>query len=98
QVAALWLAGKLGHADFADVRLLDLVPKTRAPVLAILPDKDPLTAGDVRQQIDNAIRERASHGSADQIWVVPDCDHLLGLACKPVEYREQLGRFVLRTL
>lgn len=98
QIAALWLAGKLGHADFAEVRLLDLLPKAGVPVLAILPEKDPLTVGEVRQRIENAVGERAFHGSADQTWVVPDCDHLLALACKPGEYRERLGRFVLRTL
>lgn len=98
QVAALWLAGKLGHANFADVRLLDLLPKTPVPVLAILPEKDQLTAGDVRQRIENAIAERASRGSADQTWVVPDCDHLLALACKPDEYREHLERFVLQAV
>lgn len=98
QIAALWLAGKLGHADFADVRLLDLLLKTRASVLAILPERDPLTAGDIRQQIENAISERAYHGSVDQTWVVPDCDHLLALACKPAEYREHLERFLLQTL
>jgi pimeloyl-ACP methyl ester carboxylesterase len=98
QVAALWLAGKLGHADFANIRLLDLLPKTLAPVLAILPERDPLTAGDLRQQIENAISERASQGSADQTWVVPDCDHLLALACKAGEYREHLERFVHQTL
>lgn len=94
QVAALWLAAKLGHADFADVRLLDLLTKTRAPLLAILPVKDPLTVGDIRQQIENAITERASHGSADQTWVVADCDHLLALACKPAEYRQKLAHFL----
>jgi len=98
QIAALWLAGKLGHADFAQVRLLDLLSNARAPVLAILPEKDPLTVGEVRQRIENAVGERASHGSADQTWVVPDCDHLLALACKPDEYREQLGRFLLQTV
>lgn len=96
QVAALRLAEKLSHADFAEVRLLDLLAKTRAPVLAILPEKDPLTAGEIRQQIESAIGERASRGSADQTWVVPDCDHLLALACKPGEYKEHLERFVLQ--
>ncbi len=94
QIAALWLAGKLGHANFAEVRLLDLLPKTRVPVLAILPEKDPLTAGNIRQPIENAIGERASRGSADQVWVVPDCDHLLALACKPTEYRQKLAHFI----
>ena len=88
---AIALAEKMAHADFAALRPLDLIPKSRAPLLIIQGEQDLLTSPQDQQDLERAIQQRAD-GST--YWRLENVPHLMPLASDPTEYRHRIADFL----
>jgi pimeloyl-ACP methyl ester carboxylesterase len=89
---AVRVAERMTGASFADVRMLDLLPKVTCPVLAIAPANDPLLANGVGDRL------RAALPASGVFWQVGEAHHLLALPADPDEYGRQLSQFLTATV
>jgi pimeloyl-ACP methyl ester carboxylesterase len=81
------LAQRMTGARYADVRMLDLLPRLTWPALVIAPENDPLLANGAG----DALRAAVANG---EFWLVPGAGHLMALSADPEEYRARLSRFL----
>jgi pimeloyl-ACP methyl ester carboxylesterase len=85
---AVKLAQQMTRAQYADVRMLDLISSLRCPAFIIAPDHDVL--------LDDGIgaRLRESLPTNSVYWLVPDTGHLLALPTDPEEYQRRIAEFL----
>jgi pimeloyl-ACP methyl ester carboxylesterase len=88
RTTAVRLAQGMTGAKYDDVRLLDLLPALRCPVLVIAPELDPLLGDDV------AAKLKAALPAAGEYWSVPETGHLMALVADADDYAARLGRFL----
>lgn len=94
QRLAVQLAEKMTGARFAEVRMLDVVPKLTCPVMVIAPADDPLLAGDVGDRLRDGVASRAPAAGPSVVWNVKSAGHLLPLPSDPDEYGRRLEEFL----
>lgn len=85
---AVKLAQQITGAQYADVRMLDLISSLRCPAFISAPDHDVL--------LDNGVgdRLRESLPANSVYWLVRDTGHLLALPTDPNEYQRRIGEFL----
>lgn len=93
QRLALALAQWLTRADYDQVRTADLIRKTACPVLLIEAANDALLSPEDRAALAQAVESR---GDGSRVWTVPGVRHLMAVSAYPVEYRQQIERFLER--
>jgi pimeloyl-ACP methyl ester carboxylesterase len=79
---AVKIAERLSGSRFAQVRLIDLLPKLNCPAMLILPEHDPLLEG------------HSLTPKSGVVWKVPNAAHLMALAADPDEYSRQIDEFL----
>ena len=89
--AAVALAEKMAHADFAAIRPLDLIAKSQAPILIIQGADDALTSVDDQKELERAIAQR---GDGSTYWRLENVPHLMPLASDPAKYGERIAGFL----
>src|SRR5688572_18242442 len=90
---AVRLAERMTGARFADVRMLDLLPKLTCPVMIVAPSEDVLLAGGVAERLRQSSYPQGAAASVSY-WDVEGAHHLLALPADPDEYRRRLGDFL----
>ncbi len=93
QNLAIELAEKIAHADFSEVRPVDLLAKIACPVMVIAPAADRLAAPGDLIALGEALAAR-TRPADDLFWTAPGAGHALAIAVEPEEYRRQLERFL----
>jgi pimeloyl-ACP methyl ester carboxylesterase len=93
RLAVAWAQWTTG-ADFAAVRLLDLLPKLRCPVLVIAPEHDALLRNGVGDALRRAVEGKPAGAGLGVCWHVPGAHHLMALPADPGEYRHRLEQFL----
>lgn len=89
---ALTIAQRISGADFAQVRLIDQVPRITCPVLTIVGGDDVLlTATDIED-----LGTAATRSACNDFWLLPGADHLQSMASSPVEYSQRVEKFLER--
>jgi pimeloyl-ACP methyl ester carboxylesterase len=85
---AVRLAQSMTAADYDAVRLLDLLPKLRCPVLVIAPEFDALLKDGFADRLKAALPPTGAY------WHVPETGHLMALVADADEYAARLERFL----
>jgi uncharacterized protein len=93
QRLAIWLSERIAHADYSEVRPVDMIGRIRCPLLVVQSGDDPFVPGPDQEAIAAAV---AAGGGA--LWRIPECHHVLGLAYDPEEYRRQVAEFLNRAV
>lgn len=91
--AALHLAQWLAKADFREVRPVDLIPHIPCPLMVIRGCRDFLVDDADAAALERAATTRAPELGQTIFWAIPNCGHVLGLACDP-EYETRITEFV----
>lgn len=91
--AAVGLAEKMAHADFAAIRPLDLIAKSEAPILIIQGAEDALTSVDDQNELERAIAQRTDGSS---YWRLENVPHLMPLASDPAKYSQRIAGFLTK--
>lgn len=87
---AVALAQRITGARYDQVRLLDLLPKLRCPLLIIAPEYDALLDHGMGEKL----RETLATKPGSRYCVVPSSSHLMALATDPGEYRNIISAFL----
>lgn len=91
QELALRLARwQLGFA-FEEFAPLHTLPRLSCPVLAVLPENDPIMTPDQRAEMQRILAALPAPSAA---WVVSEATHLRALEADPEAYRRRLGEFL----
>jgi pimeloyl-ACP methyl ester carboxylesterase len=85
---AVRLAQGMSGATYDEVRLLDLLPKLKCPVLVIAPELDPLLNDRVVAKL------KAALPPGGEYWRLPETGHLMAVVADPDEYVARLDRFL----
>jgi len=93
QPLAIRTAEWISHADFNQVRPIDLIAKCPAPLLIFQACNDPFVGEDVRL-IEDAMTKREQSGLPSKFIAIPEAGHVMGICCDPDSYREQLRAFL----
>ena len=89
---AVQLAQSMTGADYDAVRLIDLLPTLRCPVLVIAPQFDPLLNDDFAAKLKAALAPNGDY------WHLPETGHLMALVADADEYIARLDRFLTATM
>jgi pimeloyl-ACP methyl ester carboxylesterase len=89
---AVRLAQNMTGADYDAVRLIDLLPTLRCPVLVIAPEFDPLLNEDSSAKLKAALPPNGEY------WHLPETGHLMALVADADEYIARLDRFLTATM
>lgn len=92
---AFELAKKMSGANPDEVRPIDTLLKTRAPILAILLHNEALNDEIAAKELDEALAARSERGLVTQVWRI-DAPHALGLTENSAEYSRKIGDFLAR--
>ena len=92
ETVAVRLAQNMTGARYDDVRLIDLLPTLKCPVLVIAPELDPLLDDGVRDKLSAALPPNGEH------WQLADTGHLMAVVADPDEYVTRLDRFLNGTV
>lgn len=84
---AEWISG----ARIDEVRPVDLIGKSRCPVLLITGDADPFVSQDSVASLERAV---AARGDASQAWRAPDAGHVLCIVADYDAYRARIESFL----
>ncbi len=93
QPLAIRTAEWISHADFNQVRPIDLIAKCPAPLLIFQACNDPFVGEDVKL-IEDAMTKREQSGLPSKFIAIPEAGHVMGICCDPDSYREQLRTFL----
>jgi pimeloyl-ACP methyl ester carboxylesterase len=89
---AVRLAQNMTGADYDAVRLVNLLPMLRCPVLVIAPEFDPLLNEGFAAKLKAALPPNGEY------WHLPETGHLMALVADAEEYVSRLDRFLSATM
>jgi pimeloyl-ACP methyl ester carboxylesterase len=84
---AVRVAERISGAKFDEVRMLDVLPRLRCPVMVIAPQLDPLLVDGYGTSLQKAVGDGV-------FWSVEDCGHLMPLGSDPAEYQRRIAAFL----
>jgi pimeloyl-ACP methyl ester carboxylesterase len=87
---AVALAQRLTGARYDEVRLVDLLPRLKCPVLIIAPQHDALLESGMGEKL----RVMLATKPQSRYWLVSSSSHLMALATDPATYRDTLQAFL----
>ena len=91
---ALWMCQAIARIDYAQVRPVDMIEQIRCPLLVVQASDDPFLTDADHRAVEDAVRRRPPDFAPGEVWNMPDCFHVLGLAEYPDEYRRRLDTFL----
>ena len=91
---AVRAAERMTGAKFVSVRMLDLLPTLKCPVLVIAPAKDVLLESGAAEALRQALEARPHDAGPGVYWCVHGAGHLMALAADPQTYPQRLDEFL----
>jgi pimeloyl-ACP methyl ester carboxylesterase len=88
---AEWITG----ADFDAVGPVNLIPRIAAPLLVVQAGDDPFVPPAAAKQVERACAARPPERATDY-WLIPEAEHVQGLAAAPDLYRRRVESFLSR--
>jgi pimeloyl-ACP methyl ester carboxylesterase len=85
---AVRLAQSMTGANYDAIRLINLLPELRCPVLVIAPELDPLLNDEFAAELKAALPPNGEY------WHLPETGHLMALVADADEYVARLDRFL----
>jgi uncharacterized protein len=98
QRLALWLAERLVHVDFGQVRPVELIGQIRCPIWVVQAAEDSFVPPSDQQAIADAVTSRPAGIGPSSVWQAPGSRHVLAMAADPTEYRRRLTDFLAQAM
>lgn len=85
--AAQWISG----ADFDAVHPLELIHRSKCPVMLITSNDDPFLPAEEASELRNAVKSRSDHSV---VWNLDGVAHLMALQQDPSDYKARIEAFL----